>query len=407
MTKEEIAGYAYENVPFYQKIVEELPQSWEEYPVVDKKMILENIDSCLAPEYMMDYLTGGLEKVLTSGSTGDCLEIWWKKDQQVTSLLPLWVKRKQYYGISPRDRRCYFFTTKIVNGEELQFEETRYGLGFGKMDLSEEKVLFMYEQMLAFRPKWMIVQPSMIQLLMGVVEKHGLQKLTELTYVELTGERVSKETKTRIKEFFGCNVASQYGCYEVNSIAYECPCGNMHVMGENVYAEIVGEDEICVTSLQNKVMPFIRYKIGDRGKMIGGHNCSCGCKEPIIELSMARENDWIYNKDGTVSHSDMFCHAIDCINLTLEQAVSQYQIIQVDYDEFEVHLVVQEKRERPMVQELFLKHIGNYQRERKFEFFFVDSLYPSEKTGKLAWFVTTLTEKQCENAPGFIERKQK
>ncbi len=388
MTKEEMAQYAYENVPFYQKLLKNLPQSWDDYPVVDKRMFLDDIDSCMAPQYMMDYLTGGLEKVLTSGSTGDCLEIWWKKDQQVLSLLPLWVRRKQYYGISPQDKRCYFFTTKIVNGEEIQFEETTYSLGFGKMDLSEEKVLSMYAKMLAFRPKWMIVQPSMIQLLMNVIEKHDLQKLPDLTYIELTGERVKRETKVKIREFFGCNVASQYGCYEVNSIAYECPYGNMHIMGENVYAEVLGEDEICVTSLQNKVMPFIRYKIGDRGKIFYDQECSCGCKETIIELSMARENDWIYNQDGTVSHSDMFCHVIDCINLTLEQAVSQYQIVQVAYDEFEVHLVVQEKRERPLVQELFIKHIGKYQLEGKYEFFFVDYLYPSEKTGKLAWFIS-------------------
>ncbi len=393
MTKEEMAQYAYENVPFYEKLMDELPQSWEDYPVVDKRMLLDDIDSCLATQYMMDYLTGGLEKVLTSGSTGDCLEIWWKKDQQVLSLLPLWVRRKQYYGISPQDRRCYFFTTKIVGGQEIQIEESTYGLGFCKMDLSEEKVLFMCDKMLAFRPKWMILQPSMALLLMHVMEKHNLPKLSELTYIELTGERVLQETKARIREFFQCNVASQYGCYEVNSIAYECPCGNMHVMGENVYAEIVGEDDICVTSLNNQVMPFIRYKIGDKGNILRDVGCPCGSKEPVVELAMARENDWVYNADGSVSHSDMFCHVIDCINLTLEQAVSQYQIVQVDYDTFEVHLVVSAKREQPMVRELFLKHIRKYQPDRNYEFFFVDALYPSEKTGKLAWFVSKIDKK--------------
>lgn len=45
------------------------------------------------------------------------------------------------------------------------------------------------------------------------------------------------------------------------------------------------------------------------------------------ELNMARENDWIYNRDGTKCHSDLFCSVIDKINLALQQAVIQYQII--------------------------------------------------------------------------------
>ena len=43
-----------------------------------------------------------------------------------------------------------------------------------------------------------------------------------------------------MEAFFNCKVASQYGCYEVNSIAYECPFHKLHVMTENVYVEIVG-----------------------------------------------------------------------------------------------------------------------------------------------------------------------
>ena len=256
------------------------------------------------------------------------------------------------------------------------------------MDLSEEKVIGIYEKILEFNPKWMIVQPSMILLFMRVMKKYNLQQLPELTYIELNGERFTKETKKQIATFFDCKVASQYGCYEVNSIAYECPCGNLHVMSENVYAENVGNDDICITSLHNKVMPFVRYKIGDKGKVVYIQNCPCGSKEPVIELSMARENDWIYNVDGTVTHSDLFCHVIDRINLTLEQAVLQYQIIQVDYDKFEVYLVLGDEKDTFAVQDLFVNYFRSFQLERNFNFFFVDYLYPSEKTGKLAWFIS-------------------
>ena len=141
MTKERIAEYAYEQVPFYKDLADKKVMLWKNYPIVDKKMVQQNIDSVFSPEYMMDLLSDRLEHVMTSGSTGDCLDILWKKDQNIKSLMPLWIKRKKYYGILPKDKRCYFFTTKILEGEDLQIEETKYGLGFNKMDLSESKVL--------------------------------------------------------------------------------------------------------------------------------------------------------------------------------------------------------------------------------------------------------------------------
>lgn len=383
-----MARYAYENVPFYRDLLKHDIISWEDIPIIDKKMLQEKIDSVFSPEYMMDYLKGGLEHVMTSGSTGDCLDIFWKREHNMKSLIPLWKKRQKYYGILPNDKRCYFFTTKVINGRELKYEETKRSLGFSKMDLSEQKILEMYDKMLSFEPKWMIAQPSMMLLIMNVIKKNNLRRLTKLKYIELTGERITDVEEQKITTFYECKVASQYGCYETNSIAYECPCGSMHVMSENVYVEIVEEKDICITSLHNKVMPFIRYKIGDRGRLTRNHSCPCGNREPIIKLDMARENDWIYNSDGTKSHSDLFCNVINMINLELQQVIMQYQIVQIDYKEFEVYLVINDKEASSSIVELFIKCYEKYQERSIFKFFFVDYLYPSEKTGKLAWFIS-------------------
>lgn len=388
MNRDEIARYAYENVPFYRDLLNHDIISWEDIPIIDKKMLQEKVDSAFSPEYMMDYLKGDLEHVMTSGSTGDCLDIFWKREHNMKSLIPLWKKRQKYYGILPDDKRCYFFTTKVINGRELECEETESSLGFSKMDLSEKKLLEMYDKMLSFNPKWIIAQPSMMLLFINAIKKYNLRRLKRLEYIELTGERITDIEEQKITNFFECKVASQYGCYETNSIAYECPCGSMHVMSENVYVEIVEEKDICITSLHNKVMPFIRYKIGDRGSLTRNHCCPCGNREPIIKLDMARDNDWIYNSDGSRSHSDLFCNVINMINLQLQQVIMQYQIVQTDYKEFEVYLVINDKDASSFIMELFIKYYEKYQERSMFNFFFVDFLYPSEKTGKLAWFIS-------------------
>ena len=136
MDHKKMAEYAYENIPFYQKLREQPVTDWEQYPVIDKKMIVDKQNMLFAPEYIGDLYANRLQKVLTSGSSGDCLEIYWKRGDSMKSLTSLWMKRKKYYGIVPSDRRCYFFTTKIVGGKEIEVEKTEHGLGFCKADLS-------------------------------------------------------------------------------------------------------------------------------------------------------------------------------------------------------------------------------------------------------------------------------
>ena len=41
MDYKKMAEYAYENIPFYQKLREQPVTDWEQYPVIDKKMIVE------------------------------------------------------------------------------------------------------------------------------------------------------------------------------------------------------------------------------------------------------------------------------------------------------------------------------------------------------------------------------
>lgn len=397
MNKMQMAQYAYEHVPFYQRLMTEMPERWEEFPLVERKVMSEHIDLNLSPEYMADYLRGNLEFVMTSGSTGQCLTVYWDSSQRIRSLLPLWMLRKRYYGITPESKRCYFFTTKVVGGQLIERERCKYGLGFSKMDLSEDNLICVYEEMKAFDPKWLLLQPSMAMLLVHTAKVNHLPALSGVRYIELTGERIPEGVKQTLKEFFHCSVASQYGCYEVNSIAYECPCGNMHVMDGSVHVEVIDseqnpvwdmEGEICLTSLQNKAMPFVRYKVGDFGQMRHGIDCPCGNQAPVIKLAHARDNDLIINEDGSVIHSDILAHAVEVVNLNLEFCIIQYQIVQIEYWEFDVYFVLDEEDEKEVVMELFLQNLGGFADRRRFHFSFPDYLNPEEKTGKLAWFVS-------------------
>ena len=131
-----------------------------------------------------------------------------------------------------------------------------------------------------------------------------------------------------MEAFFNCKVASQYGCYEVNSIAYECPFHKLHVMTENVYVEIVEDNQICITSKHNRVMPFVRYKVGDRGRLCTDKNCSCGSQEPILELEMARDNDLIQKADGSCKkfrNEKEYCNDAYCSTTSSKKYTSSHR----------------------------------------------------------------------------------
>lgn len=391
MKKEEIAKYAYENISFYQSLAREGKvdiNKFDSIPIIDKTQVLKNRDRFFSPEYIKDLVSDKLEKLFTSGSTGTCLEIFWNKTHSMKSLMPLWQLRKEYYDIEPNDKRVYFFTTKIENYESIKTYETKYSLGFSKVGLTEEKMLDVYKRIQEYNPKWMMIQPSLLAMFMKVIHKNGLGKIENLRLIEYTGERMSDSLRKQVEEFFGCNIASQYGAYEVNSIAYECPHGHMHVLSDSVFVEIVEEDNICLTSLQNKAMPFIRYKIGDRGSLDFETKCTCGNTNPILTIKKSRENDMIQYKDGNAIHSDVLYHVIETINLNMEHSILQFQIVMEAYENFTIYFVLEDDSDRVEVERMFLDLVRSDEIIGNFNFVYVDNLFPSEKTGKFAWFVS-------------------
>lgn len=52
-----------------------------------------------------------------------------------------------------------------------------------------------------------------------------------------------ESTRRKLEEAFKCKISNQYGCYEANSIAYECLCEKLHCIKDNIYVEIVNNVE--------------------------------------------------------------------------------------------------------------------------------------------------------------------
>ena len=387
-----MAKYAYQNVPLYYNYAEKLGKNieqavFEEIPVVDKSFFIEKGMSLLSTRYISKYLQGKLIYSRTSGSTGKCTEVFWEEQEEIKSMLSLWLYRKKYYGILPSDKLCYFYPAD--NGSLECFEE-KNRLALSKMLIIEEKFDAIIEKIEEFQPIWLILQPGIACVLCEYIEKTKRKVPDSIRYVEFTGEYLEEPVRKKVIEVFRCKTANQYGSKEVNSIAYECPEGNLHIMEDNVFVEIQGEDqegEICLTTLQNKAMPLVRFNNEDRGQILHHVNCPCGNRNAVLKLLAGRSNDWILREDGTKVHAYFFIQMIQKINLQMDGAILQFQIIQKDWKSFDFYLVIEDEQDKRDIADILLdKVLAAMGDDTEIQIQYYDKPLPEKKTGKLACF---------------------
>jgi phenylacetate-CoA ligase len=106
-----------------------------------------------------------------------------------------------------------------------------------------------------------------------------------LKAVMAAGENLSESDRAFMEEVFGCDVYTLYASREAGFLGFECEEHRMHISEEWAFLQIVddagraledgAEGRIIVTAFDNRIMPFIRYDIGDRGA-ISDAPCSCG-----------------------------------------------------------------------------------------------------------------------------------
>jgi phenylacetate-CoA ligase len=143
-----------------------------------------------------------------------------------------------------------------------------------------------------------------------------------------------------IEQAFNCKVFNQYGCREIPNIACECKHGNQHIFTDMVYLEsqsIQNEDRLIITSLTNRLMPMIRYDIGDSGKLKEG-DCACGSSFPMMEMGICRSNDLVKTSGGKIVHPSYFNKL-----LYGQTNIKQYQYIQTEAGKITLNIVCPEK----------------------------------------------------------------
>lgn len=125
-------------------------------------------------------------------------------------------------------------------------------------------------------------------------------KLISPKFIGLNSELSTKDQRDLISHVFKCPVYDEYSTEETWMVASQCKQGSYHVFIDNVWVEYLDksgnpvkpgeEGEIYLTTVRSPAMPFIRYRIGDLGKL-SAKTCSCGLPYPVIDEFNGRADD--------------------------------------------------------------------------------------------------------------------
>ena len=304
-------------------------------PVLQKNEVLKHRDKMVARTLDPASLRVGS----TGGSTGKPLSFYY--DRQKMELMRAGMCRSYMWsGWRPGEKILNFWGAR---------QDIKGGAGIRKKYLdfiAAERTIPAYQytesqladwakQINAFRPVLLQGYASILAELARYILEQNIAMPETLKGVYSTAEVLYDWQRQLMLRAFGCRVYNQYGSREIPNMAVECQHGSQHVFTDMVYMESVREDgeaKLLVTSLSNRVMPFIRYEIGDAGELKAGE-CSCGSPFPMMEMGVCRSNDIIRTATGKCIYPSYFIHLLDDLS-----GIRRYQFEQDRPDRIRLHV---------------------------------------------------------------------
>lgn len=317
-----------------------------DFPVIDKKIILDNYSSFTTPAKLIPGQIGPIHVQKTSGSTGTPFEIPQDTRCRTRRIATIKVANELigFHSFEPmmhlRAIKHYWnMAGEMIWNKDLQI------LYVDNANLTEKRVEEIIKAINEYKIKVVRGYMTTIDTITRYALEHNINLDTKPTFISV-GELLLESLRLRII-MMGCKVISQYGNEEngiLGQSEFNGSGSNIILNRANCYIEIlkmdrdepVGEDElgrIVVTDFSNYAMPMIRYEIGDLAMI---DKVSESGEILSIKNLSGRKTDLIYRTDGT---------CVDIFNsipaeIYNNPCVRQWQFIQKDRSYYQLNLCV-------------------------------------------------------------------
>lgn len=381
----EFLVFAYEHSPFYKEEFDnagfnpyqfESIDDYKRIPIIDKSVLLNNNDKVHS-----DYHFDKLIQSETSGTSGATLKFKRNEEWDSAARAALW-RGYHWYGVKPWDRNGYFWgynidPSKVRKTRLEDWLQNRFRVfSYDEKDITE----FAYKLK---RASYVGGYSSMIYETAKMVNRLGINKDIDLKLIRGTSEKIYESYQDEVIKAFGRRITSQYGSSESGCIAFECPCGHMHIAMENVVVEEV-DGEIVVTNLYSHSFPIIRYKLGDSIVLADEKmKCECGREHPIILDIVGRVGKKIIGNNQNYPSLTLY-YIFKNLGLT-KNITLNYQAVQTEKGK----VVLRIEQNQPQYQPDLEIEIEKYFHEDvAFEILWGQTLHTMN--GKLKDFITTM-----------------
>jgi phenylacetate-CoA ligase len=401
----QVIRHAYDNVPFYHDRFRQAGINPNEIataadlsmlPILRKDEVRKNIDGMISREHEKI----NLKTLRTSGSTGIPLHFYvdgkedeFRKARHIRANISL--------GQKPRDR-WVVITSPAHIGEVTKFQRFM-GVYSPIPVLVFNEISTQVSIIEKLKPDILDGYSSSLLLLAKEIEKKGV-KTVRPRFLIGGAEFIGDFSRLAIEKAFGVPFYDQYGCDEMERIAWQCKeKEEYHIDADSIIVQFVdknGEEvsagergEVVCTSLFNYAMPFIRYAVGDVG-IPSDEKCRCGRTLPLMRIFEGRKDSFLVLADGRIL-SPLALNAAMCM-FKFHNKMDQYRIIQRRKDLLDilVKLGASDVAEESMEKEL----MGHLQETLKFRsdlvtlrIQFVKDI-PLDKTGKLRKIISELNQ---------------
>ena len=323
----QILRYAVGSVPYYRDLgIETLgitsAADLDRFPVLAKRTLQENQDRLMAEGFSLDTC----KTSVTSGSTGEPTTSAFDRDTWLLCKYTLKIRRLLAYGVGVGKR---VLLVSEMSPEEIAGGPRLSGAGFlfGQRYVSiHQPVSHGLRAIQEFRPHAIYAFPSYLAELLEYCEQQQ-ESLPAIGTIFTSSEVLSEGLRQRLTETFSADVCDVYGNTEFKEVAWQCSSGRYHVNFESTWVETmdVAEDgfgTVLLTTLVNRAMPLIRYRVGDRVR-IGEGICDCGRNGPWLAAVSGREVDMLLLADGRRLSPYLLTSIIE-----LDPGIRRYQIVQ-------------------------------------------------------------------------------
>ena len=342
--KQDIVNYHLKHNPFYKTFAKNAnPLDWNSIPVMSKSDLQQPLKNRLSKGYS----TKNVYKNKTSGSSGN--PFIFAKDKFCHALTwAVFLDRYNWHNISLNASKQARFYGIPLNKKPFYKERLKDVLSnrfrFSVFDLSDIQFEKNIEKFKSTKFDYINGYTSTIAQFAKYLQKKNMVLTSvcpTLKACVVTSEMLFDDDKKLMETQFGIPVINEYGAAELGLIAFQNKTNEWLINNEDLCVEILDnndnnlphgeEGRIVITSLYNKAHPFIRYDLGDIGKL----SKTSIFRKPVLEKLIGRANDMIILPSGKKASGLTFYYITKTI-IEDDANVKEFIIEQLQLNTFKI-----------------------------------------------------------------------